>query len=58
VRERLGWAADEERGYETAVQRTSHVLYPVLYIRALDGGVWELAPNGSASERIAVATGG
>jgi hypothetical protein len=48
VRERLGWAVDAERGYETALQWSSHVRYPVLYIRALDGGVWELGPNGSA----------
>jgi hypothetical protein len=53
VRERLGWAVDEERGYETAVQRSSHVRYPVLYVRALDGGVWELGPNGGAWAHIA-----
>jgi hypothetical protein len=58
VRERLGWAVEEEQGYETAVQRTSHVRYPVLYVRALAGGVWELGPNGSAWERIAAENGG
>jgi hypothetical protein len=58
VRERLGWAVDEERGYESAVQRSSHVRYRVLYIRALNGGVWELAPNSSAWERIRAATRG
>ena len=47
IRERLGWAVDQERGYETALQRTSHHKYPILYIRALDGGVWKLRPNGS-----------
>jgi hypothetical protein len=52
VRERLGWAIDAEQGYETALQRTSHYRYPVLYIRALDGGVWELGPNGSAWEHL------
>jgi hypothetical protein len=57
VRERLGWAVDQERGYETAVQRSSHVRYPVLYISALDGGVWELGPNGSAWALIPAAVG-
>jgi hypothetical protein len=57
VRERLGWAVDEERGYETAVQRSSHARYPVLYIRALDGGVWRLGPNGSAWELVPAAAG-
>lgn len=54
VRERLGWAVDQERGYETMVQRTSHVRYPVLYIRALDGGVWELGPNGSSWQYVSL----
>ena len=54
VRERLGWALREEQGYETALQRTSHVRYPDLYIRAADGGVWKLGPNGSAWEYVAV----
>jgi hypothetical protein len=58
VRERLGWAVDEERGYETAVQHSSHVRYPVLYVRALDGGVWQLGPNGSAWEYVPAAAGG
>lgn len=48
VRDRLGWATGEERGYQTAQQRTSHYRYPVLYIRALDGGVWQLGPNGGS----------
>jgi hypothetical protein len=58
VRERLGWAVDQERGYETAVQRSSRVRYPVLYIRALDGGVWKLGPNGSAWELVAATSSG
>jgi hypothetical protein len=58
VRERLGWAVDQERGYETAVQRSSHARYPVLYIRALDGGVWQLGANGSAWEYFPAAAGG
>ena len=48
VRDRLGWATGPEHGYETALQRTSHYRYPVLYIRALDGGVWQLGPNGGS----------
>jgi hypothetical protein len=48
VRDRLGWATGEELGYQTALQRTSHYRYPVLYIRALDGGVWQLGPNGGS----------
>jgi hypothetical protein len=47
VRERLGWAVDQERGYQTAVQRSSHYRYSDLYIRAVDGGVWKLGPNWS-----------
>jgi len=45
VRDRLGWAVDEEAGYPTAVQRTSRYKYNVTYIKALDGGVWELGPE-------------
>lgn len=52
VRERLGWAVSEERGYETALQRTSHTRYRHLYIRALDGGAWRLAPNSSGWEKL------
>lgn len=48
VRNRLGWATGPEQGYQTALQRTSHYRYPVLYIRALDGGVWQLGPNGGS----------
>jgi hypothetical protein len=55
VRDRLGWAVEEERGYETAVQRTSHYRYSDLYIRAWDGGVWRLRPNGSDWEHLALA---
>jgi hypothetical protein len=42
VRDRLGWAIDEEIGYQTAVQRTSYAKYNETYIRAVDGGVWRL----------------
>ncbi len=52
VREGLGWAIAEEQGYQTAMQRTSHVRYSDLYIRAADGGVWKLRPNGSSWEKV------
>jgi hypothetical protein len=52
VRDRLGWALAPEVGYETALQTTSHFKYRTLYIRAHDGGVWELGPEGSAWQHI------
>ena len=52
VRERLGWATIPEQSYETAVQRTSRWKYNDIYIRALDGGVWRLLPEGSGWEHI------
>jgi hypothetical protein len=52
VRDRLGWAVDEEQGYPTAIQRTSRYKYNVTYIKALDGGVWELGPEGSEWQHI------
>jgi hypothetical protein len=52
VRDRLGWAVDEEQAYRTAIQRTSHARYSDLYIRALDGGVWRLGPNGDSWEHL------
>ncbi len=55
VRERLGWALAPEHGYRTATQRTSHVRYRDIYIRAFDGGVWRLRPNGSAWEHVPTA---
>lgn len=47
VRDRLGWAVDTEVGYPTAIQRTSRFKYNDTYVKALDGGVWELKPEGS-----------
>jgi hypothetical protein len=47
VRDRLGWAVDQEVGYPTAIQRTSRYKYNITYVKALDGGVWELGPEGS-----------
>ena len=52
VRERLGWALAPETGYQTMIQRTSYFKYNETYIRALDGGVWRLGPEGSEWEHI------
>jgi hypothetical protein len=52
VRDRLGWAVAPEAGYETAIQHTARFKYNVTYVRALDGGVWELGPEGSEWRHI------
>ncbi len=52
VRDRLGWAIDAEAGFTTAVQRTSRPKYNDIFVRALDGGVWRLLPEGSGWEKI------
>lgn len=52
IRDRLGWAVGPEVGYTTAVQRTSWFKYNETYIRALDGGVWRLGPEGSRWEYL------
>ena len=53
VRERLGWAVGEEvGGYETAVQSTALDRYNTLYVRAADGGVWQLLPERSGWEKL------
>ena len=52
VRERLGWATVPEQSYATAIQRTSRWKYNDVYIRAFDGGVWRLLPEGSGWEHI------
>ena len=52
VRERLGWAVDQEMAYQTMVQRTSYAKYNSTYVRALDGDVWYLRPEGSRWEKI------
>jgi len=45
IRDRLGWAIDNESAYETALQRTSYAKYNVTYIRAADGDIWRLQPE-------------
>jgi hypothetical protein len=52
VRERLGWAVDTEAGYPTAIQGTSRFKYNDTYVKALDGGVWHLGPEGSSWRHI------
>jgi hypothetical protein len=54
VRERLGWAVDQERGFVTTVQHTTFFKYNSTYIGALDGNVWYLGPERSAWEKIVV----
>jgi hypothetical protein len=51
VRDRLGWAIDQEMGYETIVQHTTLFKYNATYIRALDGNVWYLGPERSTWEK-------
>jgi Tol biopolymer transport system component/DNA-binding beta-propeller fold protein YncE len=52
VRERLGWATGTEAGFTMSIQRTSRWEGNVTYISALDGGVWELAPEMSGWRHI------
>jgi hypothetical protein len=54
VRERLGWAIDQEMGFETILQHTTLFKYNSTYIRALDGNVWYLGPELSAWEKLMV----
>jgi hypothetical protein len=54
VRERLGWATDQERGFGTVVQRTTLSKYNSTYIRAFDGNVWHLGPERASWEKIVV----
>jgi len=52
VRDGLGWAAGEETGFTGSMQRTGRIKYNLTYLSALDGGVWELGPEGSAWRHI------
>ena len=56
VRDRLGWATDQETAYEITVQWTARYKYNMVYVADLDGGVWELGPEGSAWRYIAQQT--
>jgi hypothetical protein len=52
VRGRLGWALEPEAAYQTAFQTTSYPRYNDVYVRALDGNVWRIMPNGSDWQKI------
>jgi len=54
VRDRLGWAVDEEMGFSTIMQITTLFKYNSTYLRALDGDVWHLGPELSSWEKISV----
>jgi len=53
VRDRLGWATDQETAYEIRVQWTARYKYNMVYIADVNGGVWELGPEGSAWRYLA-----
>jgi hypothetical protein len=52
VRERLGWAVDQERGYTTVKQRTTRYKYNAWYLLALDDDVWYLGPERSSWDKL------
>jgi len=54
VRDRLGWAVDQEMGFSTVMQGTTRFKYNSVYLRALDGNVWHLGPERSSWEKIPV----
>jgi hypothetical protein len=54
VRNRLGWAVDQETGFGTVIQRTMVLKYSSIYLRALDGNVWHLFAEQSGWEKILV----
>jgi hypothetical protein len=54
VRDRLGWAVDQEVGFDTVIQMTTRYKYNSTYIQALDGNVWHLQPELSGWEKIQV----
>ena len=54
VRDRLGWAVDQEAVYTTAVQRTSYPRYNDTYVRAADQNVWRLLTELSGWEKVYV----
>lgn len=54
IRALLGWAVEPEGSYETAIQSTAFYRYNSIYVRARDGNVWHLLPEGSEWEKIIV----
>lgn len=54
VRDRLGWAVDQESSYTTAVQQPSYPRYNDTYMRAADMNVWRLFTELSGWEKVYV----
>jgi hypothetical protein len=54
MRNRLGWAADQEAGFQTTIQHTTRFKYNSIYLSALDGNVWHLGPEFSSWAKIVV----
>ena len=52
VRDRLGWAVDQEAGFITIMQGTTRYKYSSTYLCAFDGNVWHLGPERSSWEKI------
>jgi hypothetical protein len=58
VRDRLGWATDQEAAFVTTVQTTTLYKYNSTYIRALDSNVWHLGPERGSWDKIVVQQNG
>jgi hypothetical protein len=54
VRDRLGWAVDQETSFDTVIQMTTLYKYNSTHVHALDGNVWRLWPELSGWEKIQV----
>jgi hypothetical protein len=54
VQNRLGWATQEEVGFDTIIQNETRYKYNATYIRAQDGNVWYLGPERSSWEKITI----
>jgi hypothetical protein len=54
IRERLGWAVDQEAGFSTILQHTTRFKYDSIYLRALDGNVWHLGAERSSWGKILI----
>ena len=54
VRERLGWALDQETAFDSIMQFTTLYKYNSIYLKALDGNVWHLGPERSSWAKLVV----
>jgi hypothetical protein len=54
ARDRLGWAVDQEAGFDTIMQGTTRFKYNAIYLQALDGDVWHLGPEMSSWEKLPI----